>query len=466
MSNKIFFRSDIELKKISIEYNKEQKDVKVENFASDIGSNVFLYMHNKNTDKGGLIIENSYIIKMKLHNNSFLPVLELTFKDPLGVVGNKLHPDDDSIISFYKKPNTDVLMPVRLDFIISNFRIINERKDKNDKIYSLIGHLSFNNLTENIAYKGTSFSVLQKISKKGLLGFASNINNTNDEMVWINPGDYISEFIPDIVKYSYLNDSSFLISFVDLYYNLNFIDVEKQLKEDTLDQRNIFSMKELLKDNLKEKATRLLLTNHPNMRGSNLFIQSYIIDNNAREVNRNIGYESKVYFYDKTTNSTEIKTIDTIIEQKQNKINLRSLDPEENSRKYNMGKQDQDNVHDNFLLSKKQNYNNIEFLQVIKMNIILQSFNMNLYRMQHVEVIIYELETLINSMKTDTNKTDSYRINDKLTGSWLITGISYIYDGNNMSQEITLVKKNINVEYDKEKLDEITKSFYQYKNKN
>lgn len=464
MANKVFFRSSIELKSISLEYKKNNPDEKVETFASDIGSNVFLYLHNKkNDEKGGLIIENNYIIKLKIKNDSFLPTLELTFKSPIGVVGNRLHPDDDTVISFYKRSENKNIMPIRMDFAISNFRIIKEDKYTHDKIYSLLAQLDFNNISENIAYKGTSFKSLQKLAKKALLGFASNMNDTRDEMTWINPGNHISEFIPDIVRYSYLNDSSFLVSFIDLYYNLNFIDVEKQLKEDTFDQKSLFSVKRTFKDSVDNQITRLLITNHPNMKGSNLFIESYIVDNNARDTNWDIGYQSKIFYYDKTLNSSEIKTLDTITDQNTDKIIFKSLNPKENIRKYNMGKQDHDNVHDNFLISKKQNDNNIDFLHVVKMNIILQSSNMNLYRMQYVELVLYELETIVNSMGTDTNKTDSYRINERLSGSWLITGINYIYDGEDMSQEITLVKRDINVEYDKEKLDEITKSFYNYK---
>lgn len=461
MANKIFFRSNIELKPISIKYNNQEERYS-DIWADDIGTNVFLYMHNKEAEKGGLIIENSYIIKMKIHNNGFIPILELNFKDPSGIIGSKLHPDDDSIISFFKSSQSKILMPIRIDFVIDKFKMVKDRIDSNDRIFSLIAHLNFNNIAVNKAYKGTSFSILQNIAKESLLGFVSNINDTDDNMTWINPGNYTSEFIQEITKYSYKDDNSFLISFIDLYYNLNFVDIEKQLKDDTFEQKNIYPLQKTF-DFIDDSTTRLLITNHPNMASTNMFITSYLVNNTARDTNWNIGYKSKINFYDKLSNSTEVKIIDTFTNNDNNKILFKSLNPDENIRKFSMGKQDIDNVHPNFLLSKKQNINNIEFFQIVQMNIILQSANMNIYRMQHIEVIIYELDSVIK-MDPDDNKTDSYRINEKLSGSWLVTGVSFIYNRNSFSQEITLVRKDINIEYDKEKLDEITKYFYKYKN--
>ena len=90
---------------------------------------------------------------------------------------------------------------------------------------------------------------------------------------------------------------------------------------------------------------------------------------------------------------------------------------------------------------------------------------MSIYRFQHIELIIYELGVISNeSLIGDEEKTDSYRINEKLSGDWLITGINYLYLNGAVSQEITLVKRELNIEYDKEKLDDITKKFYEYKN--
>jgi len=148
------------------------------------------------------------------------------------------------------------------------------------------------------------------------------------------------------------------------------------------------------------------------------------------------------------------------------KNNLKSLDPDLNMKKYYVGKVDQDNVHLNYLYAKKQNDINLSFLQKLRMAITIPMENMSVYKMQYVELVIYELNTFNHDIylnDADIKKTDSYKINEKLSGSWLITSISYIYIKGDMKQELTLVKRNINVEYDKDKLEYVTQYFYKMK---
>lgn len=464
MAFKIFFRPNIELKDVSIRYNENQTDGDVDYWSSDIGASVFLFFNKPGDEKGGIVIDNNYVIKLKIYNNKFYPYIDLTFKDPNDIVGNQLHPDDDTVISLFKKSDSKLIMPIRMDFVITKFRIIKEIESSGVKVYSLRAEMRLNdNSTDNLAFKGTSFAVLQQLAKKLEMGFASNIDDTDDYMTWINPGNYITEFIPDIVKNSYRSDDGFLWTFIDLYYNLNYIDVEQQLSLNTEEQKNVWNTNMFLEG--KDSITRLLLTNHPNMKGSNMFIDKFIIDNSAREVNWGIGYDAQVYYYDKTENSAINYQLDTISNpgRDADKIILKSLDKSTNTRKYYMGKLDEDNVHKNFLFARKQNENNIEFLQKIKMNIILTSSNMSLYRLQHVELILYELENLANeNLLGEEAKSDSYRINEKLSGSWLITGINYVFEKFKIYQEITLVKRELNIEYDKKKLDDMTKAFYSY----
>ena len=462
---RIFFRSDLELADVSIRYQENQPDTNAYTWASDIGSSMFLYLHQRNDLEGGLIIDNNYVISMNLHNDEFYPYIELTFKDPTGFIGNRLHPDDNTTLTFYKKSQSDIVMPVHMDFAVSDFRIVKNKVNTEEKIYHMVALLKIeNDITENVAYKGTSFNVLQQISKNMQLGFASNLNDTDDEMTWINPGLYCTKFLSEITNNSYSTDDSFLISYIDLYYNINYIDIEKQLNGDTFVHKSIGHTKIV---NGKESVTNLLITNHPNMRGSNMFIDKYIIDNDSRRVNLNIGYNSNIYHYNKTEDSAFMNKLDTITNPTNDpfKMSMKSLNPESNIKKYYMGKLDEDNVHTNFLYAKKQNENNIDFLQKIRMNIILTNSNMSIYRFQHIELIIYELGVISNeSLVGDEEKTDSYRINEKLSGDWLITGINYLYLNGAVSQEITLVKRELNIEYDKEKLDDITKKFYEYKN--
>jgi len=146
------------------------------------------------------------------------------------------------------------------------------------------------------------------------------------------------------------------------------------------------------------------------------------------------------------------------------KIDVRTRIPDENTRNYSMGKQDRDNVHKNFLFAKKQNENNIEFVDKIKMSVIINNPNFSLYRFQNIELVLYELNSAYE-LEID-KKTDSYKINERLSGEWLITGINYIYEYGNFVQELILVKRELTLKYNKEKLDQITRKFYEINQQN
>ncbi|MCB1713408.1 MAG: hypothetical protein KDH96_13355, partial [Candidatus Riesia sp.] len=243
MAFKIHFRSKRRLKNIKIKYLNTVDNYSAEDWSYQIGTSPFLFLPNMDSDDGGgMIIEASDIIKLKVFNDKFIPYMELTMVDSLNKLGSERHPTDFTYISLLIKPGSDLLMPIRIDFVINNFRMVKQVSGDNDnKIYYLKARLRFNDMSEFGAHKGTSFKVLKYLAKKGELGFASNINDTSDEMTWINPGKYISEFIPDIVRYSFNDENSFMISFVDLYYNLNYINVESQLSENSLEQKNVWN---------------------------------------------------------------------------------------------------------------------------------------------------------------------------------------------------------------------------------
>jgi len=453
--NLTYENSSIEFKEIYIKYLKDRTDISISEWADYIGRPMFLYLNNRGNLKGGFIIDINYLISMKLKSVHLLPTIEIIFRDPSGFIGNQMFPDDNTILSFLKRSTNPKIEPIRLDFVISDFQT-------NDSVFTLYGILNIEDRTENVAYKGSSFNVLKNIANDMKLGFLTNINDTNDEMTWINPGNYISQFISDITLNSYNGDNSFMISFIDFFNRLNYIDIEQQLQQNTLDELTLWE-NYFDKNNNNEKTTPLLLTNHPNMILSNLYVEKYVILNNSRHVNMDIGYKSKVYFYNKTENrliNNEINILNSINDIYKN--NLKTLDSNLNVKKYYLGKMDNDNVHLNYLIANKQNDINLKFLQKLKINIVLPLANMSIYRMQHVELIIYELETFNHDIYLDEtiNKTDSYKINDKLSGSWLITSINYIYIKKQMKQEITMVKRDINIEYDKEKLNELTKNFY------
>jgi hypothetical protein len=350
-------------------------------------------------------------------------------------------------------------MVIRSDFVINSYEVLKLKEGSEKKNIILYGELWIPDVRTTKTYKGNSLSILSKLSSEIQCGFITNISTTDDDMLWINNGNYVTDFMKTITSHSFINMNSFFVSFIDIRYNFNFINVENQFSDNTLDQKNIFGFTRFTNDS---KITSLFLTNHPNVKGTNVYFDRYNNINDSRYINTLLGYEHDVYFYDKTTNSLIRKDVDTIIDNDidSNKISLKTLDSIYHRKKSYDGKIDEDNMHPNYLVAYRQNTENLEFLNKMKISVLLEIPNLFLYRYQHVEVLIYDLNNLINTNIDKQQKTDSDQINDRLSGSWLITGINYIYNKGDLKQEIIMVKRSMYKKYNRNKLDEITKNFY------
>ena len=453
------------LKELVISYKKEVQETDAQVWADDLGK--FPYLVFSYGDK--LLLEAKDVIYFKLTGDQYIPEIQVVFKDPTNKLIDDNFPLDKSIVSLMIKSNSDSLMPIRCDFYITNFNPVKDKSFGDDKIYTMRAVLDLPIIIKNISFpKMTSFKVLGKIAKDCLLGFVSNIDDTQDEMTWINPGDdYIKGFVPEVVSQAYKNDDSFLWAFVDYYYNLNYIDIETALNEDTTNQKTILNTKDTIGT---EETVDLILTNHPDKKHSNLFIERWNLVNDSTEINMDIGYEPYIYYFDDLNNKFVYLLIDTIstagndkskivLKQRNDDVNTNAGNVQQ-KKKYFKGKQDTDNVHDNFLYAQVQNENNIKSLQKIKINVVLPNPNFSLYRFQDVDVVLYDLNDMESKKGKSDNSveetiTNSNRINNRLSGQWLITGINWIFDKQYMKsggqtvfrQEVTLVRRELSTLY-------------------
>lgn len=427
-------RPSIVLKEQTFDYSSGSEQTKF--YTDALGAMPFVNFQ-------GTIIEAGNIIRMELSNKGFMPELYLEFKDPTNKMIDENFPLDNSVISIFKKADSEMLMMIRMDFKIMSF---NPQKsnpgDSGVDKYILKGVLDVSPLyySEFKAYKGTSFDVLKTLALESTLGFATNIDKTDDAMTWINPANKVYEFINIITNASYRNDDAFLWSYVDFYYNLNYIDIETQMKEDTTNMQTALSNNSISGN---EELAKLVLTNNSDYNDSNMYINKYNLINNSTQVNMTNGYKFRVRYYDKTDKNYNSVLLDTISTtgKYDNQIIMKSQ-PNDMGDAYTkiwggdyVGKMDQDNMHKNYLWAYNQNKNNLDYLQMIKMNIELPKPNYNLYRFQLVPVEIYEYGSLAD------NK--SKKLNVRLSGDWLITGINFIYKGNTSIQEITLTRREL-----------------------
>lgn len=447
-------RSNKKLVSLEFGYKEGVKDKDATSYADDIGRLPYVVIN-------GVTIESKDIRYFKLSNDGYLPEIEITFTDPTDYIFDTNFPLDQQIVSILIKANSDLLMPIRMDFWIYDFNSAkNQGQESEKKMYSVLGKLDVPYIIKNGSFKGTSYDVLKQLSEKADLGFASNIDSTNDSMTWINCGiDYVREQIPEIVKRSYISDNTFTWAYIDFWYNLNYVDIEKQFGESTKDSKTVSPNSTLTSE---DNTIPLILSNHPNYKSTNLYIDKFNLENNSTDINSSLGYNPHIYYYatkEKKVSNILLDTIsskgdnsDKIVLKGQPQNNNYGIDQQKN---YFLGKIDTDNSHKNYLYAEQSNMHNIKFIQNISMTVILRNINFHLYRFQQVRINIYKLKQLgsdvnpVTSADIESSKdVDKYKLNERLSGDWLIVGINYTYrkrenSAGKMVQEVNLVRREL-----------------------
>lgn len=369
-----------------------------------------------------------------LSHNGISPTIKVTFYDSLGVMADNAIPVDDSKIKVYIDPGANNLKPIFLEFKISNF-------STSDGLYVISGVLDLNPLylPSFKAYKEkTSFYALQDVMKELGLGFNSNLADTDDQMTWVNPGDRVFDFIDSIVNNSYKSDYSFMLGYIDFYYNFNYVDIEDELSRDIQEEQGITSYgleQAANTGNLDDKVGGLALSNDPSMDGTNMFIDSYKIINNSTNISLTEGYLTKTKYYNESDKELLVFDVDSISSEG-GKIVMKSSDQDFYEKNINLvynGKIDIDNAHKNFNYSAIQNDRNVTELTKLGLDAVLTIPNFNLYRFQKVKVII----------SSQTPTPSHTLVNERLSGDWFIADIKFEMVESNFYQKILMVKREL-----------------------
>ena len=400
----------------------------------------------------GFHIEYKDVFNFELYHEGILPAMKMSFSDRNGIFRDKGFPTDDTIIGIFIYSRSKRLRSIRMDFKISEF------KDLGGNQFSMNGVVNIPKiyLRKFKSYsKKTSHEALQELARDCDLGFCSNISNTKDKMTWINTGFPNYQFADNIVKNSYLSDESFLSCYIDFYYNICYVDLEKELNRDNSNDKMIVSngYNEFTQDREQdEDVTNLILTSDHSAKGSPAFISEYIINNKSTKVSLNKAYLTKTKFYDSKSKELLIFDIDSITSEGDKTIILKGKPGEEEFFKDNVtnvwiGKLDKfeddgsGNAHPNFNYSVIQNEINIDEISKISMDITMPNPNYNLYIFQKVYVALIKEKPGVNQ--------NSLRFK-RLTGNWIITSINYLFDGRSFQQKISLIKRELELDPDEQ----------------
>ena len=448
---KIIEKAKIKLIELSLKLNDSTSaDILVQSF----NYVPYLFISKVNDPNiNGTTIDPKDIIYVKLHNSKFLPEIELYCDDSKGILFNDLYPfDHDTILSIFVKSNSENTMPIRMDFRVTSYETIKAEISKNNFKYLIKGILDVDNLhyTNYESKKGTSYEIIKQMALEMNLGFASNVQSSNDSMTWINPSDTYPEFIKNITRYSFISKDSFVWTFIDFQYNINYINIQLELNEFIKEEKGTATNPQVIKND-EEKNISLYLTNNSAFHMTNSYISKFNLINQSFKVNLERFYQVTSTWYDKNDNTVykefikELKTEHNELKDltdRSSEIYAENVNDEYFTGKIDTG----NNVHKNYSLAKVANKFHLDGMEKMKMIVILNQVNFSVKRFQNIKVEIYNPDDLFSSAAN--TKSSLNNINTKLSGYWFVTGINYLYKRNGgVEQEIILQRRELSTNY-------------------
>lgn len=378
---------------------------------------------------------------LSIYYDGMIPCMKLSFIDVMGYMKDEGFPLDDTKITFFLNSRSEQLKPVHLQFKIRTFAN-NNGLMVIDSILDIDG-LYFKKFKSYP--KMSSNKALQEVCKDIGLGFNTNINDTNDVMTWINTGNKAYDFMMDIIDRAYISDESFISGSIDLYYNFNYIDIQKELSRNIEEELGVqtLGISEVLGISEKENIGNLILTNDASFEGTNMYFKNYNIINNATSVAIERGYTDVIKYYNNIDKSLLNFNITSMNNNSDKSIILKGQ-PQDNvffSQNVNYvygGLLDSDNVHKNFNYSLIHNDRNIYDTQKVSMEMELTFPNFNIYKFQKIKVLL----------SSNTQTVSSVMVNQRLSGDWIVVDIRYNYYERGVRQILTMVKRELELSAD------------------
>jgi hypothetical protein len=368
----------------------------------------------------GYVFERGDVVNFDLNSSDILPIANARIVDSKNVFTVDAFPRDGDVFTvFINSKNQSTFKSIHLDFEITN--ISAEPKRAGDpKIINLTGRVKIPKLfAENCQHfeENNSLEHITNVAKELGLGLASNIEDTDDSQVRIQP--YISyiDFIKNIVTSSYINDDSFQTHFIDYYYYLNFVNVNSIFNsenppldsfEESLTSMNVSLGEESFAgDDIDSTSTRLFLTNKVDFKPTNQYINKFEIINTSQTVTETFGHYRDVQVYDDnsdekldefevsslTQDPSRLLDIQEPLRGNRENEEYTSLRKHKYMGRQDVGEEGIGNSHPNYVFAQLNNSMNIGDTQRMKMIVTLESFNPSLYRFQKIPILLYHIST-------------------------------------------------------------------------
>lgn len=404
----------------------------------------------------------------KLDLTDYIPRVTVVVAQGDGRFLSKSYPKDGDPLSVFIRSRVKEFNPIRCDFEITSISSAPSTDSTgNTVIYNIEASLRIPRLHAEFckAYKNmNSYDALLELATDMKLGFASNELVTDDKMTWLCPFDSYKKFMMDITKASYKDDDSFFETWIDHFYIMNFVNVNNQFGEE-FDVENAFETLNASNDynegqTVEVENTKLLLSNHKNLRGSGNWIAGYTLLNNCGQVVQSNGYRRYVQFYDMNIDgepntkyqSYFIEPLSTAgVDDKilmRGRVKEPEIYKEQNKNKF-MGIQISNptgQVHANYMHAIVNNFQNTQEIDKMILHVSLTKANFNLYRGQRIPLLILnEPGTQRAVMTQDPEAPENPKlVQDKfLSGYYYIKGmnISWSESDANFYQDLYLARR-------------------------
>ena len=160
-----------------------------------------------------------------------LPYFELSFT--LKNKENLEYFNDSSIISVQMGKNSNDLKD--LQFAVKKVML----SPSQDSVATVILRGIYNNqsyLVNTISqdYDKTSYEVMSDIAKRNGFNFKTNINGTNDKMIWQQASEPDFKFLHNVWKHSYIDDNSCTLIGIDLDNNFIFKNIPADIANNNI----------------------------------------------------------------------------------------------------------------------------------------------------------------------------------------------------------------------------------------
>tara|TARA_R110001592_G_scaffold120545_3_gene325023 strand:- start:100280 stop:101755 length:1476 start_codon:yes stop_codon:yes gene_type:complete len=411
-------------------------------------------------------IQTDRLISFKLRNTGFYPTCRIIFDDVDSFFLSRNFPKDGDLIQLNIRSQGDetTFKPIRIDFIITSISPGGGGGGVSANRFIVEGQMNVPNLfTEtNEVYSDTSFNTLLSVAERLGLGYASNVDETSDSMVWINPNDTTEKFIKDTVANSYLDDESFFTAYIDPYYYLTFVDVNKFFGQDG----EIEISKEFFQNQPDTAGIEgasgesddfpNILSNILQLQGKSRYISKHQLINNSGSVTKNNGYKRYSQHWDLPNKNFISEFVDPLITDSETTLPAtkgRLLDgevegPRNEQIRYKYLGMQSENVHDEYMYSVILNYQNLVEVTKLGMVIELDTANPALLRYSRIYCHILEYDPAVKEVllspsdsglennpnqqerevptETDADENGGGIVNEFLSGYYVISGLEYI----------------------------------------